>query len=45
MIFKGMEYKDRSGDEALIEQLIESDEWVFQQKFDGTRSMIHSTLR
>ena len=41
MIFKGMEYKDQSGNEPLIEQLIESREWVFQQKFDGTRSMIH----
>lgn len=41
MVFKGMEYKDRSGDEALIAQLLEDDGWVFQQKFDGTRSMIH----
>lgn len=41
MVFKGMEYKDRSGDEALIAQLIEDDGWVFQQKFDGTRAMIH----
>ena len=41
MVFKGMEYKDRSGDEALIDQLLEDDRWVFQQKFDGTRAMIH----
>lgn len=43
MIFKGMEYKDQSGNEPLIEQLIEDDGWVMQQKFDGTRSMIHLT--
>src|SRR5699024_1361467 len=43
MTFKGMEYKDQSGNEPLIEQLIESNEWVFQQKFDGTRAMIHLT--
>lgn len=43
MTLKGMEYKDQSGNEPLIEQLIESHEWVFQQKFDGTRSMIHLT--
>ena len=41
MTLKGMEYKDRSGDDALIEQLINDPAWVMQQKFDGTRTMIH----
>lgn len=43
MTLKGMEYKDRSGDDALIARLIDDPAWVMQQKFDGTRSMIHLT--
>lgn len=41
MTLKGMEYKDRSGDDALIARLIDDAAWVMQQKFDGTRTMIH----
>lgn len=41
MTFKGMEYKDRTGDEKLITKLIADEQWWFQQKFDGTRTMIH----
>lgn len=41
MTLKGMEYKDQSGNDALIEQLINDPSWVMQQKFDGTRTMIH----
>lgn len=37
---KGMEYKDRSSDKELLEELIESDGWWFQQKMDGTRAMV-----
>lgn len=38
---KGMEYKDRSGDPDLLEGLIRDTDWVFQQKMDGTRAMVH----
>src|SRR5699024_5816633 len=41
MTFQAVEDKDQSGNEPLIEQLIEADGWVMQQKFDGARAMIH----
>lgn len=45
MTIKGMEYKDKTGDDELIRKLIADDQWWFQQKFDGTRTMINlSTL-
>lgn len=38
---KGMEYRDRSGDTELAMSLADHPDWVFQQKFDGTRVMIN----
>lgn len=38
---KGMEYKDRSGDQNALDQLIEDPRWVFQQKMDGTRTLVN----
>lgn len=38
---KAMEFTDASGDEELMIKLARDGEWVFQQKFDGTRVLVN----